>query len=83
MLFCYFDQICRSIFVRDPPLSSIAFTYRSEPTMKTFLLTARYFPFPQPTSAPTAPSGNSFKKRSTIGHGYIGLVGVVGEEGAG
>jgi hypothetical protein len=43
--------------------------YRSDPTMKTFLLTARYLPLPHPTSAPIAPSGCSVRKRSTMGHG--------------
>lgn len=49
-------------------------SYRSDPTMKTSLFTAKYFPLPHPTSAPTAPSGCSFKKRSTMGQGWIGLV---------
>lgn len=38
--------------------------------MKMLRLTARYFPFPQPTSAPTEPSGSSCRKRSTIGQGF-------------
>jgi hypothetical protein len=38
--------------------------------MKTFLLTVRYFPFPQPTSKPTDPGGSFFRKSSTTGHGY-------------
>jgi hypothetical protein len=42
--------------------------------MNTLGFTARYFPLPHPTSTPTAPSGSSFKNRSTIGHGCIVLV---------
>lgn len=38
--------------------------------MNTFLFTGRYFPFPQPTSRPTEPSGRSFRNCSTIGHGF-------------
>lgn len=48
-------------------------THRSDPTINTFLFTARYFPFPHPTSAPTAPSVCSLRNRSTIGHGWIRL----------
>ena len=44
--------------------------YRSEATIKTLGLTARYFPLPQPISRPIDPSGNSLRKRSTIGHGF-------------
>jgi hypothetical protein len=46
-------------------------TRLSDASMNILGLTAKYFPFPQPTSTPKEPSGNSFKNRSTIGHGYI------------
>ena len=44
-------------------------TYRSEATMKIRGFTARYFPFPQPTSRPTEPSGKLVRNCRTIGHG--------------
>ena len=62
----YFEILWKS----SPKSRKCSISYRSEPTMKTFGFTARYFPLPHPISAPTAPSGNSFRKRSTIGQGY-------------
>jgi hypothetical protein len=44
---------------------------RSDATMKTFLLTARYLPFPQPISRPMEPGARLPRNRSINGHGYI------------
>jgi hypothetical protein len=46
------------------------FSYRSEATMNTSRFTARYFPFPQPTSNPTEPGSRFCKKRSMMGQGF-------------
>ena len=45
-------------------------TYRSDATINTFRFTAKYFPFPQPTSNPTEPGSRFCKKRSIMGQGF-------------
>jgi hypothetical protein len=45
-------------------------TNLSEATMNTWRFTAKYFPFPQPTSNPTEPGSRFCKKRSIIGQGF-------------
>ena len=44
-------------------------TCLSDATMKTFGLTVKYFPLPQPISRPIDPAGMSLRNFSTIGHG--------------
>ena len=56
---------------QDQMAGNEVYLHRSEPTMKMFELTARYFPLPHPTSKPTEPSGRLVKKLSILGHGCM------------
>src|SRR6266513_59255 len=47
----------------------VRFVDRSDPMMKTLLLTARYLPLPQPTSTPIEPWRCSLRNLSTSGQG--------------